>query len=48
MLREACSLEQAAKKADACYHEVLAFLVADVIRGDTQFTSYLHHHGRGG
>lgn len=47
-LREICSVERAATKADSCYHEVLAFLVDDVIRGDTQFTSYLKDRGRGG
>ncbi len=46
-LREICRIEEVAGKADACYHEVLAFLVDDVIRGDTQFTSYLSDRGRG-
>lgn len=46
-LREVCHVEKTIEKADACYHEVLAFLVDDVVRGDTQFKSYLHHHGLG-
>ena len=46
-LREVCSIEQSVNNADRCYHEVLAFLVDDVVRGDTQFTSYLHHRGHG-
>jgi hemerythrin len=47
-LREVCSVEQSVNNADRCYHEVLAFLVDDVVRGDTQFTSFLHHRGHGG
>jgi hemerythrin len=43
-----CDIEANVHQADACYREVLAFLVDDVVRGDSQFKSYLQHHGLGG
>lgn len=40
-----CGTEIDPKKADACYGELISFLVDDVVRGDSQFKSYLEHRG---
>jgi hemerythrin len=44
-LRLVCDIEVNAAKADACYTELVAFLIDDVVRGDSQFKSYLQHYG---
>ena len=43
----ACDIEMDVAKADACYAELVAFLIDDVVRGDSQFKSYLQNHGPG-
>lgn len=42
-LGKICSTESDPKKASACYDKLIAFLVDDVVRGDSQFKSYLDH-----
>lgn len=44
-LRDVCGAEIDSEKADACYKELIAFLIDDVIKGDSQFKSYLDHYG---
>jgi hemerythrin-like metal-binding protein len=40
-----CDAEMDPKKAGACYAELVAFLIDDVVRGDSQFKSHLDYHG---
>jgi len=44
-LRLVCDIELDFAKADACYAELVAFLVDDDVRGDSQFKSYLQNRG---
>jgi len=44
-LRQVCAGEIDPEKADACYKELVAFLIDDVIKGDSQFMSYLSQYG---
>jgi hemerythrin len=44
-LRKVCDVETDFAKAHACYEEVIAFLIDDVLRGDVEFNSYLDYFG---
>lgn len=44
-LKQVCDAATDPEAAEACYGELVAFLVDDIVRGDSQFKSYLDHHG---
>ena len=44
-LKRICSAEDDPVRAQSCYEGLIGFLVDDVIRGDSRFKSYVHHHG---
>ena len=44
-LKQVCDVEMDPEKAKACYDEVITFLIDDVVRGDSQFKSYVNHYG---
>lgn len=46
-LRQICDVEIDFDKANACYEEVVSFLIDDVLRGDVAFNSYLHYFSTG-
>lgn len=47
-LKQVCNGEMDPEKASACYDEIVAFLLDDIVRGDSQFKSYLNHYGFAG
>jgi hemerythrin len=44
-LRKICDAEGDAEQAASCYSGLVDFLIDDVVRGDTQFKSFLDHRG---
>nr|WP_298690657.1 hemerythrin domain-containing protein [uncultured Dongia sp.] len=44
-LKAICDAEQEPKQADICYSAMIDFLIDDIVRGDSQFKSFLDHVG---